>query len=609
MGRTLQRKRKKEQAAVKQGSVPGVKKHKKGSGQVSIVTAALNERRWDDACAGLHAMRRGEEVPALGTVQRWVRLADLCGEEALVARLLSAILLAIPSARGPLACGLQTSRVAGGAKPSAAGSQAVRRHLPWSPPMTRQQQQQQQQQQQMQSCSPRPGSGQAGCDGLQSPEDYRRCFRAVTQDSSSQAAKRPLNTADLKIWTSQPGTVCWDPDHPPAVRAEVPFVPGAFVLCGVLSQRECRQLVAASEALGYCWDVDYTFTPTPPQTRGSNLDAGTAPSPASTLGHVSALQSSPAVAPSPSGPLGSPPLQQPGLPAEPTHTVGVGAEVEGDQEVEDEEERLEGEEGGGERDVDVDETHFVTKAPKPQQQQPAGPSTSTLQSKAGLAASKQHQQPKAPGIKGGSGQVLPQQAPQTQPGLAAGSSPVPHPLLSAARATAGGDRAAGCVWLADTELLDTLFARVRPLLPTCLGGGQLAGLNARLRLYRYDAGNVYRPHVDGAWPGSGLRGEQLVHDAFGDRWSRLTFLVYLNHGFQGGATTFFTPAPDDPSALDAWAVAPLTGNVLCFPHGDTAGSLVHEGSAVTAGVKYVIRTDVLYMLPERTKGRPAPNRR
>ncbi|GFH20363.1 hypothetical protein HaLaN_17472 [Haematococcus lacustris] len=129
MGRTLQRKRKKEQAAVKPGSVPGVKKHKKGSGQVSIVTAALNER------------------------------------------------------------------------------------------------------------SPSPGSGQAGCDGLQSPEEYRRCFRAVSQDSSSQAAKRPLNTADLKIWTSQPGT---------AIRAEVPFVPGAFVLCGVLSHRECRQLVAAN---------------------------------------------------------------------------------------------------------------------------------------------------------------------------------------------------------------------------------------------------------------------------------------------------------------------------------------------------------------------------
>ena len=40
-----------------------------------------------------------------------------------------------------------------------------------------------------------------------------------------------------------------------------------------------------------------------------------------------------------------------------------------------------------------------------------------------------------------------------------------------------------------------------------------------------------------------------------------------------------------------------TGSVLCFPHGDTAGSLVHEGSAVTAGTKYIIRSDVLYMKP------------
>eukprot|EP00983_Pelagomonas_calceolata_P120722 1160731-Pelagomonas_calceolata.AAC.3 len=38
-----------------------------------------------------------------------------------------------------------------------------------------------------------------------------------------------------------------------------------------------------------------------------------------------------------------------------------------------------------------------------------------------------------------------------------------------------------------------------------LCGGKLAGLNCRLRCYRYDAGNVYRPHVDGAWPGSGIK--------------------------------------------------------------------------------------------------------
>ena len=45
----------------------------------------------------------------------------------------------------------------------------------------------------------------------------------------------------------------------------------------------------------------------------------------------------------------------------------------------------------------------------------------------------------------------------------------------------------------------------------------------------------------------------------------------------------------------------FTGDVLVFPHGSTEGSLLHEGSAVldTHGecqdVKYVIRTDVLYL--------------
>jgi hypothetical protein len=36
------------------------------------------------------------------------------------------------------------------------------------------------------------------------------------------------------------------------------------------------------------------------------------------------------------------------------------------------------------------------------------------------------------------------------------------------------------------------------------------------------------------------------------------------------------------------------GTALCFPHGDTGESLVHEGSALNSGVKYIIRTDVLY---------------
>lgn len=81
---------------------------------------------------------------------------------------------------------------------------------------------------------------------------------------------------------------------------------------------------------------------------------------------------------------------------------------------------------------------------------------------------------------------------------------------------------------------------------------------------------------------------------FGDRLSRLTFILYLNEDFEGGATTFFSPSAEFGN-LDTIGVRPRMGSVLCFPHGDTAGSLVHEGSATTSGTKYIIRTDVLYM--------------
>ena len=130
-----------------------------------------------------------------------------------------------------------------------------------------------------------------------------------------------------------------------------------------------------------------------------------------------------------------------------------------------------------------------------------------------------------------------------------------------------------------------------------LSGNRLVGINARCRFFKYtdEENAVYRPHLDGSWPGSGLnsRGE-YVHDAYGDRRSRLTFLVYLNEGFEGGCTTFYMPDGQD-GGLHARGVTPCAGAVLCFPQGNTA-SLLHEGSAVSRGTKYVIRSDVLYTL-------------
>ena len=94
-------------------------------------------------------------------------------------------------------------------------------------------------------------------------------------------------------------------------------------------------------------------------------------------------------------------------------------------------------------------------------------------------------------------------------------------------------------WLASDDIITAIFSRCQSLLPAIIPSFNgdsciLKGINARFRLFRYTPGSVYRPHIDGAWPGSGLVDGCFSDDAFGDRLSKLTFLVYLNDGFDGG---------------------------------------------------------------------------
>ncbi|MGK3760948.1 MAG: hypothetical protein ACI8RD_013266, partial [Bacillariaceae sp.] len=158
------------------------------------------------------------------------------------------------------------------------------------------------------------------------------------------------------------------------------------------------------------------------------------------------------------------------------------------------------------------------------------------------------------------------------------------------------------------------------------GGNILSGINRRWRFFRYGQGCVYRPHIDGSWPDSRLTKIKVKKDnnnnntatttgndtsyeykyevdKTGNTRSYLTFLIYLNDNFDGGETKFYYPVStttstnndndNEKTSLVARGVIPKRGSVLVFPQGNTA-SLLHEGSAVTKGIKYVIRTDVLY---------------
>ncbi len=119
------------------------------------------------------------------------------------------------------------------------------------------------------------------------------------------------------------------------------------------------------------------------------------------------------------------------------------------------------------------------------------------------------------------------------------------------------------------ELAQALWAKLQPLMPTPLvnvANSTAIGLNELFRFYRYQRGHQFKGHYDESY----VRNEREV--------SYFTFMMYFNDNFQGGDTTF-----------RGLRVQPRQGMALVFLH-----SLYHEGSEVTQGVKYVLRSDVTY---------------
>lgn len=152
-------------------------------------------------------------------------------------------------------------------------------------------------------------------------------------------------------------------------------------------------------------------------------------------------------------------------------------------------------------------------------------------------------------------------------------------------------------WVIDTQFHDLLWSRVSPFVPASVNGRLARGINRRFRVYRYVPGAEYRCHIDGAWPPSGiLPDDTYVYDSSPPekkQSSLFTFLLYLNDEFEGGETTFFLPAAKE-GVLNAYPVRPVMGGLAVFPHGDAKGALLHEGTGVRKGAKYIIRTDIEY---------------
>mgnify|MGYP000188354747 CR=1 FL=1 len=123
----------------------------------------------------------------------------------------------------------------------------------------------------------------------------------------------------------------------------------------------------------------------------------------------------------------------------------------------------------------------------------------------------------------------------------------------------------------DVDVAAALWAKVEPHVPGFFQGWQAVGLNERFRLYRYGPGQRFAPHFDGAFHRSAY--EQ----------SFVTVLLYLDDDMQGGHTALLD--------FDV-VVRPKAGRLFVFEH-----AVLHEGAEVTAGVKHVLRTDVMYRDP------------
>ncbi|MDR3715129.1 MAG: 2OG-Fe(II) oxygenase [Puia sp.] len=120
----------------------------------------------------------------------------------------------------------------------------------------------------------------------------------------------------------------------------------------------------------------------------------------------------------------------------------------------------------------------------------------------------------------------------------------------------------------DPDLAISLWEKARSFSPKKIGNSTAIELNEMFRFYKYEPGQQFRKHKDQSY----IRNDSEA--------SYYTILIYLNDDYSGGETAF-----------NEITVNPRTGTALIFRH-----DLEHRGSEVTSGVKYILRTDIMFSL-------------
>jgi hypothetical protein len=124
----------------------------------------------------------------------------------------------------------------------------------------------------------------------------------------------------------------------------------------------------------------------------------------------------------------------------------------------------------------------------------------------------------------------------------------------------------------DFDLAGQLWTRLKPFAPARIGNSNAVGLNELFRFYKYQAGQEFKRHRDQSYIRNNTES------------SYFTFMIYLNDNYEGGATTF-----------KSLSIRPQQGMALVFEH-----ALEHSGDPIIAGIKYVLRTDIMFRIESET---------
>jgi prolyl 4-hydroxylase len=135
----------------------------------------------------------------------------------------------------------------------------------------------------------------------------------------------------------------------------------------------------------------------------------------------------------------------------------------------------------------------------------------------------------------------------------------------------------------DFKAAEIILSRIRDILPKINEGGILSCVNQRFRILKYSESGKFETHIDGLFPRD--------MDDYSER-SVFTLHIYLSDSNGNGGETIFY---DNTGSLfekgsESFACIPKKGRLAIFRQNDFA----HCGSEVFSGLKYTVRTDIMY---------------